>query len=114
VNPPSPTLIAPGVSASRLRAEHRDTRDAHVLALALAGVTVRDIAAKVRIAKSQAAASICREVSRRVVARGEDLAHTKIVALEADHLHVAVWARAMTGDPEALDALLKTHYSAKG
>ena len=110
---PSPTLSSPDGSASRLRAEHRDT-DAHVLALALAGITVRNIAERVRIAKSQAAASICRELGRRVVARGENLAHAKLVALEADHVRVAVWARAMTGDPDALDALLKIHHSAKG
>ena len=111
---PSPTLSAPGGSASRLRAVRRDTQDAHVLALVLAGVTIRDIAAQVRIAKSQAAASICRQVGHRVAARGEDLAHTQLVALEADHLHVAVWARAMSGDPDALDALVKIYYSAKG
>ena len=111
---PSPTLSTPEGSGVRLRAEHRDTQDAHVFALALADVTVRDIAAQVGIAKSQAVAIICRQVGRRVRARGENLVQAKRVALEADHPHRALWARAMTGDPDALDALLKIHYSAKG
>ena len=111
---PSPTLSTPDGSASRLRAQHRDTPAAQIFALALADVTVRNISAQAHIAKSQAIAIICRELGRRVLACGENLAHAKFVALAADHLQVAVWARAMTGDPDALDALLKIHYSAKG
>jgi len=109
VSRPSPTLSTPDRTASGLRAERRAIRSARIIALVLAGATVRDIAAQVGVAKSQAAAIICRELGRRVVARGEDLAHAKVVALEADHLHVALWARALTGDPDALDALLKIH-----
>ena len=90
------------------QAEQRAERDARIIALALAGMSVRAIADRIGLAKSAVARIIRRELGRKVAARDEDLA--QLVALETDRLdrlQVTAWPAAMRGDNRATTAVLR-------
>lgn len=85
-------------------------RDAEALRLALAGASVRQIAAAVGLSPSRAAAIVTRELRAARAHRDDD--HAAALDLELarlDALHAAVWPAATAGDLYAVDRALRIH-----